>query len=82
MRGPRVLLATGPGEHTAYDLADGKATVGRHLCGSSRTPTRTPPSIGSAPTAACRTMAITLSGRYAYRRWTAGFTEKIDPLNL
>lgn len=29
--GPRVLLAAGPGEYTAYDLANGRATVGRHL---------------------------------------------------
>ncbi len=29
--GPKVLLAAGPGEYTAYDLANGRATVGRHL---------------------------------------------------
>jgi hypothetical protein len=29
--GPKVLLATGEGEYTAYDLAPGRATSGRHL---------------------------------------------------
>lgn len=29
--GPHVLLAEGTGEYTAYDLANGAATVGRHL---------------------------------------------------
>jgi len=29
--GPKVLLATGIGEYTSYDLAGGTATVGRHL---------------------------------------------------
>lgn len=30
-QGPRVVLAEGPGEYTAYDLASGLATVGRHV---------------------------------------------------
>lgn len=28
---PKALLATGPGEYTTYDYANGAATVGRHL---------------------------------------------------
>lgn len=29
--GPKVVLASGPGEYTAYDFANGAVTVGRHL---------------------------------------------------
>jgi hypothetical protein len=29
--GPRVLVAEGPGEYSTYDLANGAATLGRHL---------------------------------------------------
>ena len=29
--GPKIALASGPGEYTAYDYAAGKLTVGRHL---------------------------------------------------
>jgi hypothetical protein len=29
--GARVVIVAGPGEYTAYDYANGAATVGRHL---------------------------------------------------